>query len=74
MKNLPNIFNYFKHCSRELEAHDRGHLAVCIGEQFSDTQIQIQVSDFFRLLYRFISIPLDVPWGVFFENILIFQL
>ena len=32
MKNPADIFEYFKHYSRELEAHGSRHLAVCFGE------------------------------------------
>ena len=47
MKNPADIFEYFKHYSRDLEAHGSRHLAVCFGEDISDTQIQIQVSHHF---------------------------
>ena len=43
MKKAQQIFEYFKHYSRELETHGSRHLAVCFGEDIGE--IQIGISD-----------------------------
>jgi len=57
VKNHTDIFKYFKHCSCELEAHGSRHLAVCIGEDISETQIEIQVRYFFGQTVLFYTNP-----------------
>ena len=57
VKNHPDIFEYFKHYSRDLEAHGSRHLAVCIGEHISETQIEIQVRYFFGQTVLFYTNP-----------------
>ena len=75
VKNHPDIFKYFKHCSCELEAHESRNLVLWIGLHVSQTQIGIRVSHFFGLLYRYISIGLVVmSTNYLFDIIIIFFL
>ena len=60
MKNPADIFEYFKHYSRDLEAHGSRHLAVCFGEDIGESQLGIGMGHIFGLLYRYISIGLVV--------------
>ena len=62
-EKLWEVFKYFKHYSCELEAHESRHLVLWIGLHVSQIQIGIRVSHFFGLLYRYISIGLDVHCG-----------
>ena len=57
MKNTAEFFQYFKHHSRDLEAHGSRHLAVCFGEDIGKIQIPIRDGSHFRS-----SVPFYINW------------